>query len=116
MPVISCQNRLLFRAGGFPFSQPPQRRFSADASITSGIFSKPGAIPGVSPQSKPLRGNYVTSLTGGGIAAVCLEKTNWWQIIRSLAEVFEAMDHSILSHRDSQHRSQKANLNQFNDQ
>jgi hypothetical protein len=58
---------------------------------------------------------FETSLTGAGIAAVCLENANWWQNNRIMSEVFEAMDHSILSHRGSQHRSQKANLNQFND-
>jgi hypothetical protein len=37
------------------------------------------------------------------------------RIIGLLFEVFEEMDHSMLSHRDSQHRSHKANLSQFND-
>jgi hypothetical protein len=32
-------------------------------------------------------------------------------LIGSLSEVFEAMYHSILSYRGSQHRSQNANLN-----
>jgi hypothetical protein len=37
------------------------------------------------------------------------------RIFISLPEAFKAMDHSTLCHRGSQHRSQKVNLNQFND-